>query len=356
MEEEYNVFLSWAGTDSLSHRVAKILHRFLPLFHPELKPFISDEISKGQPGLTAIHNAMNQVKAGIVCVTERSQHQPWLLYELGYLHAKINSVCPLLIELDLPISPIREIQFTALVKDDFVKMIRGVVQKCGLTDIYVTTQVDSHWNDMYSQIQCAISQTQFSDEPEKHSDLANIEQHKTIEDELEWNVYSTDLVNQFFHDSEFRTYPSLDKRAYISELFIADKVTRQELFSIIIETRYNSSSSILGYENSYTVLLIDKEKNAKIRIYPQSPEEKEILSMEMLLHHPEKGRCGFPFSNKNISSYRLKKERQKEDRERKYRISNGTASPADVLQEQMSSMNVETLTKILHGKSSVNGN
>ncbi len=355
-KEKYNVFLSWAETDSLSHRVANILHAVLPEIHPEFKPFISNEISKGQPGLTAIHNAMNQVKAGIVCVTERSQHQPWLLYELGYLHAKTGAVCPLLIGLDIPVPPINSIQYTKLVKDDFVKMIRTVTKKCGLNDSSIEEMITLKWDDMYSQIQCAISQTQFSDEPEKHSDLADIEQHKTIEDELEWNVYSTDLVNQFFHDSEFRTYPSLDKRAYISEPFIADKVTRQELFSIIIETRYNSSSSILGYEKSYTVLLIDKEKNATIRVYPQSPAEEKILSMKMLLHHPEKGRCGFPFSEKNILSYRLEEERQKEDRERKYRISNGSASPADVLQEQMSSTNVETLIKILHGKSSVNEN
>ena len=71
-KEKYNVFLSWAGTDSLSHRIANILLDILPEIHPEFKPFISNEISKGQPGFTAIHNAMNQVKAGIVCVTERS--------------------------------------------------------------------------------------------------------------------------------------------------------------------------------------------------------------------------------------------------------------------------------------------
>ena len=278
-KEKYNVFLSWAGTDSLSHRIANILLDILPEIHPEFKPFISNEISKGQPGFTAIHNAMNQVKAGIVCVTERSQHQPWLLYELGYLHAKTGAVCPLLIGLDSPIPPINSIQYTTLVKDDFVKMIRTVTQKCELNDSSIEKRINSQWCDIYNKIHQAIqlfkTEEQHRKQQESVSDFSDREKPttKTINDVLMWkkvDEITFPYYKKIINWKEGKSNQWID--AYVSEPFV-DNASRLYLTPLLLHYTLFEPYK----EDNYKLFFLNKKGDVLEYEYEMSDYKRSIL-------------------------------------------------------------------------------
>lgn len=315
-KEKYNVFLSWAGTDSLSHRIANILLDILPEIHPEFKPFISNEISKGQPGFTAIHNAMNQVKAGIVCVTERSQHQPWLLYELGYLHAKTGAVCPLLIGLDSPIPPINSIQYTTLVKDDFVKMIRTVTQKCELNDSSIEKRINSQWCDIYNKIHQAIqlfkTEEQHRKQQESVSDFSDREKPttKTINDVLMWkkvDEITFPYYKKIINWKEGKSNQWID--AYVSEPFV-DNASRLYLTPLLLHYTLFEPYK----EDNYKLFFLNKKGDVLEYEYEMSDYKRSILKTFYKQHLKEINNvlASFPFSPEEEAK-RKQQEKEKEN-------------------------------------------
>ena len=322
-KEKYNVFLSWAGTDSLSHRIANILLDILPEIHPEFKPFISNEISKGQPGFTAIHNAMNQVKAGIVCVTERSQHQPWLLYELGYLHAKTGAVCPLLIGLDSPIPPINSIQYTTLVKDDFVKMIRTVTQKCELNDSSIEKRINSQWCDIYNKIHQAIqlfkTEEQHRKQQESVSDFSDREKPttKTINDVLMWkkvDEITFPYYKKIINWKEGKSNQWID--AYVSEPFV-DNASRLYLTPLLLHYTLFEPYK----EDNYKLFFLNKKGDVLEYEYEMSDYKRSILKTFYKQHLKEIRRiCQFNvlvFSPEEEAKRKQQEKEKENENERK---------------------------------------
>lgn len=320
-KEKYNVFLSWAGTDSLSHRIANILLDILPEIHPEFKPFISNEISKGQPGFTAIHNAMNQVKAGIVCVTERSQHQPWLLYELGYLHAKTGAVCPLLIGLDSPIPPINSIQYTTLVKDDFVKMIRTVTQKCELNDSSIEKRINSQWCDIYNKIHQAIqlfkTEEQHRKQQESVSDFSDREKPttKTINDVLMWkkvDEITFPYYKKIINWKEGKSNQWID--AYVSEPFV-DNVSRLYLTPLLLHYTLFEPYK----EDNYKLFFLNKKGDVLEYEYEMSDYKRSILKTFYKQHLKEINNvlASFPFSPEEEAKRKQQEKEKENENERK---------------------------------------
>ena len=320
-KEKYNVFLSWAGTDSLSHRIANILLDILPEIHPEFKPFISNEISKGQPGFTAIHNAMNQVKAGIVCVTERSQHQPWLLYELGYLHAKTGAVCPLLIGLDSPIPPINSIQYTTLVKDDFVKMIRTVTQKCELNDSSIEKRINSQWCDIYNKIHQAIqlfkTEEQHRKQQESVSDFSDREKPttKTINDVLMWkkvDEITFPYYKKIINWKEGKSNQWID--AYVSEPFV-DNASRLYLTPLLLHYTLFEPYK----EDNYKLFFLNKKGDVLEYEYEMSDYKRSILKTFYKQHLKEINNvlASFPFSPEEEAKRKQQEKEKENENERK---------------------------------------
>lgn len=320
-KEKYNVFLSWAGTDSLSHRIANILLDILPKIHPEFKPFISNEISKGQPGFTAIHNAMNQVKAGIVCVTERSQHQPWLLYELGYLHAKTGAVCPLLIGLDSPIPPINSIQYTTLVKDDFVKMIRTVTQKCELNDSSIEKRINSQWCDIYNKIHQAIqlfkTEEQHRKQQESVSDFSDREKPttKTINDVLMWkkvDEITFPYYKKIINWKEGKSNQWID--AYVSEPFV-DNASRLYLTPLLLHYTLFEPYK----EDNYKLFFLNKKGDVLEYEYEMSDYKRSILKTFYKQHLKEINNvlASFPFSPEEEAKRKQQEKEKENENERK---------------------------------------
>lgn len=320
-KEKYNVFLSWAGTDSLSHRIANILLDILPEIHPEFKPFISNEISKGQPGFTAIHNAMNQVKAGIVCVTERSQHQPWLLYELGYLHAKTGAVCPLLIGLDSPIPPINSIQYTTLVKDDFVKMIRTVTQKCELNDSSIEKRINSQWCDIYNKIHQAIqlfkTEEQHRKQQESVSDFSDREKPttKTINDVLMWkkvDEITFPYYKKIINWKEGKSNQWID--TYVSEPFV-DNASRLYLTPLLLHYTLFEPYK----EDNYKLFFLNKKGDVLEYEYEMSDYKRSILKTFYKQHLKEINNvlASFPFSPEEEAKRKQQEKEKENENERK---------------------------------------
>lgn len=320
-KEKYNVFLSWAGTDSLSHRIANILLDILPEIHPEFKPFISNEISKGQPGFTAIHSAMNQVKAGIVCVTERSQHQPWLLYELGYLHAKTGAVCPLLIGLDSPIPPINSIQYTTLVKDDFVKMIRTVTQKCELNDSSIEKRINSQWCDIYNKIHQAIqlfkTEEQHRKQQESVSDFSDREKPttKTINDVLMWkkvDEITFPYYKKIINWKEGKSNQWID--AYVSEPFV-DNASRLYLTPLLLHYTLFEPYK----EDNYKLFFLNKKGDVLEYEYEMSDYKRSILKTFYKQHLKEINNvlASFPFSPEEEAKRKQQEKEKENENERK---------------------------------------
>ena len=320
-KEKYNVFLSWAGTDSLSHRIANILLDILPEVHPEFKPFISNEISKGQPGFTAIHNAMNQVKAGIVCVTERSQHQPWLLYELGYLHAKTGAVCPLLIGLDSPIPPINSIQYTTLVKDDFVKMIRTVTQKCELNDSSLEKRINSQWCDIYNKIHQAIqlfkTEEQHRKQQESVSDFSDREKPttKTINDVLMWkkvDEITFPYYKKIINWKEGKSNQWID--AYVSEPFV-DNASRLYLTPLLLHYTLFEPYK----EDNYKLFFLNKKGDVLEYEYEMSDYKRSILKTFYKQHLKEINNvlASFPISPEEEAKRKQQEKEKENENERK---------------------------------------
>ena len=320
-KEKYNVFLSWAGTDSLSHRIANILLDILPEIHPEFKPFISNEISKGQPGFTAIHNAMNQVKAGIVCVTERSQHQPWLLYELGYLHAKTGAVCPLLIGLDSPIPPINSIQYTTLVKDDFVKMIRTVTQKCELNDSSIEKRINSQWCDIYNKIHQAIqlfkTEEQHRKQQESVSDFSDREKPttKTINDVLMWkkvDEITFPYYKKIINWKEGKSNQWID--AYVSEPFV-DNASRLYLTPLLLHYTLFEPYK----DDNYKLFFLNKKGDVLEYEYEMSDYKRSILKTFYKQHLKEINNvlASFPFSPEEEAKRKQQEKEKENENERK---------------------------------------
>lgn len=128
------IFISWSGENS--KRCAEALRSWLPLTNQEISPFVSSQdISKGERGLSAIASRLQECSFGIVCVTRDNQSAPWINFEAGALSRELgeSSLIPFL--LDMPIKdlsgPLSQFQATDSLSDsDVWSMVKSINDKC----------------------------------------------------------------------------------------------------------------------------------------------------------------------------------------------------------------------------------
>jgi hypothetical protein len=75
------VFLGWAGEEAKA--VALALKAWLPLVCPGIKPWISDDITKGSRWSADIAKTLRESKAGIFVLTPDNLGSVWVHYEAG---------------------------------------------------------------------------------------------------------------------------------------------------------------------------------------------------------------------------------------------------------------------------------
>jgi hypothetical protein len=96
-----DVFISWSGKNSISHKVALALKDWIPNVIQTVKPWVSDrDIEAGSQWTAELWKAL-ATSVGIICVTRKNQGEPWINFEAGALAKAMGSsrVCPLLIDL-----------------------------------------------------------------------------------------------------------------------------------------------------------------------------------------------------------------------------------------------------------------
>ncbi|MET9593255.1 toll/interleukin-1 receptor domain-containing protein [Streptomyces sp. NPDC006516] len=128
------IFISWSG--EASKECAEALRSWLPLTNQAISPFVSSQdISKGERGLAAIANQLQECSFGIVCVTRENQSAPWINFEAGALSRELgeSSLIPFL--LDMPIKdlsgPLSQFQATdSMDESDVWSMVKSINDKC----------------------------------------------------------------------------------------------------------------------------------------------------------------------------------------------------------------------------------
>jgi hypothetical protein len=122
------VFISWSGDPA--RVVAKALGFFIGECIQAAKPWMSDEIPKGEPWSDAILTQLQESHVGIVCVTRENQTSPWLLFEGGAL-AKNKALHVFLIDA-IPTDigpPFGMYQHTRATQDEVLKLLLTIDAK-----------------------------------------------------------------------------------------------------------------------------------------------------------------------------------------------------------------------------------
>lgn len=129
-----NVFISWSG--KTSHKFALALHDWLPDVIQAIEPYMSSEDTrKGTRWFQDIHEMLQIINFGILCITTENIHADWILFEAGAL-SKLGSsrVSPILINVknpDLAGSPLMHFNTTSVSKDEFKKLLISINESLG---------------------------------------------------------------------------------------------------------------------------------------------------------------------------------------------------------------------------------
>lgn len=163
-----SVFISWAGTESFSHRFAICLKDWIAgLFTERLKCFVStNDITAGTTWLDRLFRAIDQSEAGIIVVTKESIKSEWLLFEAGALARKVGwnnqRLCPLLLDLH-PSSlndPLGRFQYKTMPVEDEAAAMEGmravvsmlhqiIAPDAGFPESILTRQFEVWWPKLW---------------------------------------------------------------------------------------------------------------------------------------------------------------------------------------------------------------
>ena len=83
------VFICWSG--SVSRRIAKSIHDWLPNIIQNVEPFMSTEdIEKGARWLSTVHTELQDCHFGMICLTPENLGSQWIHFEAGALSKFID--------------------------------------------------------------------------------------------------------------------------------------------------------------------------------------------------------------------------------------------------------------------------
>ncbi|MEU6976388.1 MULTISPECIES: toll/interleukin-1 receptor domain-containing protein [unclassified Streptomyces] len=171
-----HIFISWSG--EASRQGAEALREWLPYMNPEIEPFVSSQdISKGERGLTKIADRLQESSFGIVCVTRDNQSAPWINFEAGALSRELgeSSLAPLLLDMqvkDLAAGPLAQFQATdASNREDVWAMVRSINEKCEnrLPEGRLRTVFDKFWGELAEGLAAIQEGAQATDVPQRET-------------------------------------------------------------------------------------------------------------------------------------------------------------------------------------------
>jgi hypothetical protein len=181
------VFISWSG--ELSHKIALILHDWLPSVIQAVEPYLSSEgTDKGSRWLNELSKELQDGKFGLICLTPDNLNAPWIHFEAGALSKVIESsrVCPLLIQLSPPDlqGPLAQFQATMLEKEDMRKLVKSInsaLPEKPLTEPMLEKVFDRGWDEFQDQMSEAMAQLPGPPDPsQKRSERDILEEVLTL--------------------------------------------------------------------------------------------------------------------------------------------------------------------------------
>ena len=151
------VFLSFSG--DASHEIAVALRDWLPKVIQAVKPFISEDIGKGERWSVELAEALNETEFGIICITKYNSCTPWINFEAGAVSKAIPEavhqswVVPLLFKTgSTEISdPLRQFQAASADKEGLFRMLENLNSKLGedqLTPDLLKKEFDKWWSEL----------------------------------------------------------------------------------------------------------------------------------------------------------------------------------------------------------------
>ncbi|MET9510088.1 toll/interleukin-1 receptor domain-containing protein [Streptomyces flavidovirens] len=148
------LFISWSTTEA--REVAEALRKWLKDLMHVLEPFVSSQdISKGERGLSIIARELEGTSHGIICINRANQNSPWLNFEAGAISKQIEKsrIFPILIDLtgaELQ-GPLATFQYTQLFsRDDMSDLVKSIWDTCPDPKIdsgHLTRNFDRFWGD-----------------------------------------------------------------------------------------------------------------------------------------------------------------------------------------------------------------
>lgn len=153
------VFISWSG--ELSKTVAEGLRHFLPEVIQALDPWVSEsDIKAGERWLVEVGQELAETKFGIICLTKRNQHRPWMLFEAGALAKTIENtfVVPYLIDMEPgdingPLFQFQAKRWTKVGTFELIETINSAMEQGGLGKDSLRRSFNRSWPDFEKSLE-----------------------------------------------------------------------------------------------------------------------------------------------------------------------------------------------------------
>lgn len=155
------VFLSFSG--DASRNIALALRDWIPKVIQAVKPFISEEIGKGERWSEELADELNQTDFGIICITRYNFYTPWINFEAGAISKAIPKaihepwVVPFLFGIDrTKISePLKQFQAALADKDGVFTLLISLNNRLGqerLTNELLEQEFEKWWPELYTKL------------------------------------------------------------------------------------------------------------------------------------------------------------------------------------------------------------
>lgn len=155
------VFLSFAGKESRD--IALALRDWLPKVIQAVKPFISEDIGKGERWSEELAEELNDTDFGIICITKYNSCMPWINFEAGAISKAIPKavhepwVVPFLFKTDRAeiSAPLQQFQAATADKDGVFRMLVSLNNKLGkeqLTHDLLEQEFETWWSELAGKL------------------------------------------------------------------------------------------------------------------------------------------------------------------------------------------------------------
>ena len=119
------IFICWSG--ARANTLAETIHRWLPNVVAGLEPFLSSHIEAGVPWLDRVSQALQEARAGLVCLTPESLDSSWIHFEAGALtHAVGGRLYVYSHHVPVVTDPLKQFQSTPTTHDGTLNLVKSI--------------------------------------------------------------------------------------------------------------------------------------------------------------------------------------------------------------------------------------